>query len=275
MQITRHRVKGEDSLTYKPPFQRKVLRAGVELCRIIPAMISNWMDLLSVYILTSIYMYYWLGGETQLDSLMFAALWSWPVLVASGSLAALVALIAKWLLVGRFRERSVPLFSSLVWRGELADVFIESLAIPGFVRMSLGTPMLNLWHRCLGVKIGRSVWCETWWLPEFDLIRIADFATVNRGTVLQTHLFHDRVMSMEPVVLEDGATLGPNSFVLPGAVIGECTTVRTGSLVQRQEALPDNSEWAGNPVRYLGSTSSNAGRAEAGQENLVMEGEEQ
>lgn len=275
MQITRQRVKGEDSLTYKPPFQRKVLRAGVELCRIIPAMISNWMDLLSVYILTSIYMYYWLGGETQLDSLMFASLWSWPVLVASGSLAALVALIAKWLLVGRFRERSVPLFSSLVWRGELADVFIESLAIPGFVRMSLGTPMLNLWHRCLGVKIGRSVWCETWWLPEFDLIRISDLASVNRGTVLQTHLFHDRVMSMEPVVLEDGATLGPNSFVLPGAVIGECTTVRTGSLVQRQEALPDNSEWAGNPVRYLGSTSSNAGRAETGQESLVMEGEDQ
>ena len=32
--------------------------------------------------------------------------------------------------------------------------------------------------------------------------------TVNRGCVVQTHLFHDRIMRMDTVVLEDGATLG-------------------------------------------------------------------
>ena len=74
---------------------------------------------------------------------------------------------------------------------------------------SAGTPLLTVWLRTLGAKIGRGVWCETYWLPEADLVRLGDGATVNRGCVVQTHLFHDRVMSMDKVTLGAGATLGP------------------------------------------------------------------
>ncbi len=67
---------------------------------------------------------------------------------------------------------------------------------------------MNLWLRGLGAKIGRGVWCETYWLPEADLVTLAEGSTVNRGCVVQTHLFHDRIMRMDTVVLEEGATLG-------------------------------------------------------------------
>ena len=33
-----------------------------------------------------------------------------------------------------------------------------------------GTAVLNVWLRCMGAKIGRGVWCETYWLPETDLV---------------------------------------------------------------------------------------------------------
>nr|WP_245802145.1 Pls/PosA family non-ribosomal peptide synthetase [Corynebacterium pacaense] len=248
--IPRLNVEGESSLTYRPPTRLKVLRLLVESCRILPAIISNWLDLLTVYVLTMVYMHYWLAGEGAVKALTVAALWSWPVVLGAGICASLVPVAVKWLLIGRFRVRNAPLFSSLVWRGELLDVFVESLAVPALIRMSLGTPMLNVWHRLMGSHIGRSVWCETWWLPEYDLIVIGDGATVNRGTVLQTHLFHDRVMSMQPVHMQQGSTLGPNSFILPGADLGSCSTVGPASLVQRGEILPDNSVWQGNPVRY-------------------------
>ena len=61
---------------------------------------------------------------------------------------------------------------------------------------------MNLWLRALGAKIGRGVWCETYWLPEADLVTLAEGSTVNRGCVVQTHLFHDRIMRMDTVVLE-------------------------------------------------------------------------
>ena len=61
----------------------------------------------------------------------------------------------------------------------------------------------------MGAGIGRGVWLETYWLPESDLVRLGDGATVNRGCVVQTHLFHDRIMSMDEVRIDEGATLGP------------------------------------------------------------------
>jgi non-ribosomal peptide synthetase-like protein len=92
------------------------------------------------------------------------------------------------------------------------------------------------------------VWCETYWLPEADLVTLGDGVTVNRGCVLQTHLFHDRIMSMSPVDLADGATLGSHGIVLPGASIGAHTTVGPGSLVTRGDAVPAGTQWQGNPI---------------------------
>ena len=87
-----------------------------------------------------------------------------------------------------------------------------------------------------------------YWLPEADLVTLGDGATVNRGCVLQTHLFHDRIMSMDTVTLEDGATLGPNGVILPAASIGRAATVGPGSLVLRGEAVPRGTRWTGNPI---------------------------
>jgi non-ribosomal peptide synthetase-like protein len=79
-------------------------------------------------------------------------------------------------------------------------------------------------------------------------VRIGAGATVNRGCVVQTHLFHDRIMSMSPVHLDDGATLGPHGIVLPGAGIGSGTTVGPGSLVTRGDEVPAGTRWLGNPI---------------------------
>ncbi|HET9257357.1 MAG TPA: hypothetical protein VFO16_19445, partial [Pseudonocardiaceae bacterium] len=81
-----------------------------------------------------------------------------------------------------------------------------------------------------------------------DLITLGDGATVNRGCVLQTHLFHDRILRMDTVELAAGATLGPHGIALPAASIGAGATVGPASLVMRGEAVPPGSRWIGNPI---------------------------
>ena len=83
-----------------------------------------------------------------------------------------VAVAAKWLLVGRIRAGEHPLWSSFVWRNEVADTFVETVAAPWFARAASGTPVLNLWLRALGAEVGRGAWCETYWLPEADLVTL-------------------------------------------------------------------------------------------------------
>ncbi|MBD7996330.1 amino acid adenylation domain-containing protein [Arthrobacter sp. Sa2CUA1] len=241
--------EGDSSRTYDPPLRLKLARAAVEACRIIPAIITVWLALATVFVLAFI---------SDEAGLWAAVLWSGPVLLASGIAASLVAIAAKWLLLGQFKVSEHPLWSSFVWRNELADVFSESLAVPGLVRMSLGTPMLNAWLRWMGANVGRGVWCETWWLPEFDLIEIGKGASINRGTVLQTHLFHERIMRMDSVWIGAGATLGPNSIVLPGSTIEDGATVGSCSLVMREESVPAHSTWYGNPLTHWDAVAGSA-----------------
>ena len=85
-----------------------------------------------------------------------AALLAGPALLAAGIVAALTATVMKWLLVGKFREIDHPLWSSFVWRNELADTFVEALAVPWLIGSIGGTPLLTAWLRTMGVKIGRG-----------------------------------------------------------------------------------------------------------------------
>jgi non-ribosomal peptide synthetase-like protein len=169
-------------------------------------------------------------------------------LIVGGAVGAGITTAAKWLLVGRLKAGSHPLWSSFVWRNELADTFVEVVAAPWFARCVTGTPLLTTWFRSMGSTVGRGVWCETYWLPEADLVELGDGATVNQGSVVQTHLFHDRMLVTDAVRLRRGATLGPNSVILPAATIGRHATVGPVSLVMRGESVPDKTVWIGNPI---------------------------
>ncbi|WP_370785305.1 Pls/PosA family non-ribosomal peptide synthetase, partial [Actinomadura fibrosa] len=229
----------DQSRTYRPPRRLKAARAAVEACRIVPAACTVAVGVLTAAALEALAARYGFGA---------AALLSGLVLAAAGVLAAAVATAAKWALVGRIAAGSRELWSAFVWRNELADNFVEVLAAPWFAEPWLGTAPLNLWLRSLGARIGRGVWCATYWLPEADLVRLGDGACVNQGCVLQTHLFHDRIMRVDAVVLGPGATLGSNGVVLPAASVGAGTTVGPASLVMRGEQLPAGTRWLGNPI---------------------------
>ena len=229
----------DNSLTYNPPRKLKAARAAVELCRIVPAACSAALLLLAAAVVAD------LSGSLGLP---VAALLAGPVILGVGVAGAALATAAKWALVGRIKAEDQPLWSSFVWRNELADNFVELVAAPWFAEPWLGTAPLNAWLRALGSRIGRGVWCETYWLPEADLIVLEDAATVNRGCVVQTHLFHDRVMSMDLVTLHAGATLGPQAVILPAASIGAGATVGPASLVMRGEEVPARTRWTGNPI---------------------------
>jgi non-ribosomal peptide synthetase-like protein len=226
--------------TYDPPTRLKVARGVVEACRIVPVAVSAALAVAMAVVLAALL--------DRTHGVLLALVLVGPLLAVAGLVAALVTVAAKWLLVGRLRPGAHPLWSSFVWRNELADTFVEVVAAPWFARAVAGTPLLNVWFRLMGAKIGRGVWCETYWLPETDLVELGDGATVNQGSVVQTHLFHDRMLSMDRVILKRGATLGPNSVILPAATLGRHATVGPVSLVMRGESVPDKTVWIGNPI---------------------------
>ena len=237
--LRRTAVTGDQSRTFRPPRRLKAARAFWELCRLLPVIVTVAIAVASLVIFDALALQ---GGY------VLAALLSGVVFMLLGAIAAGSAVAAKWLLVGRIKAGEHPLWSSFIWRNEVVDTFIESVSAPWFARAASGTPALVWWLRALGSRIGHGVWCESYWLPEADLVTLGDGSTVNRGCVVQTHLFHDRIMSMDTAALAAGATLGPHSVILPAAEIAAGGTVGPASLVMRGETVPAGSYWMGNPV---------------------------
>jgi non-ribosomal peptide synthetase-like protein len=229
--------------TFHPSRKLKVMRGLVETCRLLPMIVTFGIGVAVL-------------GALQAMAGAFGWLWTslagGLVLLVTGAVAGTIAVIAKWVWVGRISAIEHPLWSSFVWRNEVSDTFVETVAAPWFARAASGTPVMNLWLRALGAKIGRGVWCETYWLPEADLVTVGDGATVSRGCVVQTHLFHDRIMRLDAVTLEPGATLGPHCVALPAAKIGAGATVGPASLVMRGDEVPPSTRWQGNPIAPWG-----------------------
>jgi non-ribosomal peptide synthetase-like protein len=234
VRLPRHAEGGDRGRTYEPSARLLWARGLVELCRIVPVLCSAALAAGTV------------GALCALG--VWAPLLSGAVLLGAGAVAALVSVVAKWALVGRHRSGEHPLWSSFVWRNELADTFVEVVAVPWLAGAVPGTPVMAAWLRGLGARIGRGVWVESYWLPEADLVTLGDGVTVDRGCVLQTHLFHDRILRTDTVVLREGATLGPGGIVLPGSTVGARTTLGPASLVMAAESVPDDTRWLGNPI---------------------------
>ncbi|MFT3716689.1 MAG: amino acid adenylation domain-containing protein [Gordonia sp. (in: high G+C Gram-positive bacteria)] len=230
---------GDDSRTFSPSTGLRVARAAIETLRLVAVWTSFaiglgvLLTLQTIATQTNVWAAIGLGGL---------------VLLATGAVAGVVTSLAKWIVLGRIRAGEHPLWSPFVWRNELSDAFVETVAAPWFANAAAGTPVLNWWLRSLGATIGRGVWCESYWLPEADLVTLGDGASVQRGCVVQTHLFHDRVMAIDAVDVDAGATLGPHCVALPASAIGESATVGPGSLVMRGDHVPAHTRWQGNPI---------------------------
>jgi non-ribosomal peptide synthetase-like protein len=239
IRLRRNADVADAALTFAPPLRLKIMRGIVETCRVVPLVLTF---AIGVAVLAALQAVALRGGYG------WAALAGGVVLLIAGAVAGATAVAAKWLVVGRIPAGEQPLWSSFVWRNEVADTFVETVAAPWFARAASGTPVMNIWLRGLGAHIGRGVWCETYWLPEADLVTLGDGSTVNRGCVVQTHLFHDRIMRMDSVVLEAGATLGPHCVALPASRIGAGATIGPASLVMRGDEVPPSTRWQGNPI---------------------------
>lgn len=239
VRLRRAATESDTTRTFDPPLRLKIARAIVETCRLIPVMVTFGIGLGVLFTLA------WL---VSFGGFWLAALAGGVVLMLAGAVAGAVSVAAKWLVVGRIGTVEHPLWSSFVWRNEVSDAFVETVAAPWFARAANGTAVMNVWLRGLGATIGRGVWCETYWLPEADLVTLGDGATVERGCVVQTHLFHDRIMSMDTVTLGAGATLGPHCVALPAAGLGDGATVGPASLVMRGDVVPPSTRWQGNPI---------------------------
>jgi non-ribosomal peptide synthetase-like protein len=240
LELPRVADKPDPARTTHPPARLIAARGAVEAIRILlPSTVSTVLAALVFWSLATI------ATGPGVWTMLIAA----PLLLGVAAVCATLFTVAvKWILIGRYRPGEHPLWSSFVWRDEILNTCQEQLAGAWLLRTAIATPLMSAYLRLMGANVGRDVWCESLNLTEFDTVTLGDGCAINRHAVVETHLFHDRLMRIGPSTLGPGATLGPATATLPDTTIGAQCTVGGRSVVMRGERLPSGTRWHGLPV---------------------------
>ena len=77
------------------------------------------------------------------------------VVFGAGLFVALTAvpIAAKWLLIGRFKAQSIPIWSFAYFRFWVVKTLMRTSPVAAFI----GTPLYNAYLRLMGARIGRNV----------------------------------------------------------------------------------------------------------------------
>ena len=238
----RERLKGfPESLTFRPSAPRRWARGIVELMRIVLPLAfviaGGYLIIMEVVPLTEDNGWGWKAA----NALAIAG-------CVFGVASFLLVVVLKCILIGRYRPQTAPMWTPFVWISEGVTSVYESLAVPNFLDILRGTPMLPWALRLLGARIGKGVFMNTTDLTEFDCVRIGDGAELNAWCGPQTHLFEDRVMKIGRVEIGARVTVGTRSTILYDTHVGDGAFLGPLTLVAKGERLPAATCWEGSPA---------------------------
>ena len=165
-----------------------------------------------------------------------------------------LGLAMKWLLLGRVRPDTHPLWSCWASRWDF-HCMAWSFYVPPVASSLAGTLWLNALLRAAGSRVGRGVVLGGTFaqdLPDPDMLTFEDGATVECN--FQAHTFEDRVLKLDRVTVRRDATVGRAAVLLYGADIGASTQVTPHSVVMKYERLLPGKTYAGFPTRVVGGT---------------------
>ena len=161
-----------------------------------------------------------------------------------------VAIAAKWLVIGRTRPGRYPLWGVYYFRWWLAQRFVGLIHFPWFQ----GTPVISLVLRALGAKVGaESV------LQSFETAGALDLLSIGRGVCIgaRTGMSNVEVVGNELVIgriaIGDGVSIGSLCNIGRDAVIGEGAELGNVCAVPEGSVIGDWETWEGSPARRTGT----------------------
>jgi non-ribosomal peptide synthetase-like protein len=156
-----------------------------------------------------------------------------------------ISVAAKWLLIGRFKAQSIPLWSFAYFRFWVVKTLMRTSPAAAFI----GTPLYNTYLCLMGAKIGRNVILKCQFAPICtDLVTIGDNTIINNETSLLAYRAQSNFIHMGPV------TIGSNAFVGEGSVLdiytamGNNTQLGHASSLQTGQRVPDGKRYHGSPA---------------------------
>jgi non-ribosomal peptide synthetase-like protein len=210
---------------------------------------------LSLYLVLGFFSLQWLGpyltytwmidNGYPLNEALVGALGSllvvYPVML-------LAAIATKWIVIGRYKPGDYPLWGWYFFRWWFVKAITSSIPIDYLA----GTPLLSLFYRLMGAKIGANVHLATDNCLAYDLLEVGDDSSIGEESSLAGCTVEQGVLRIGPIKIGRRVFVGARSVVREHAVIHDGAKLEDLSLLPRGGVIPPGEHWQGSPARRVG-----------------------
>ena len=171
-----------------------------------------------------------------------------------GGLASLIVLYPlmlaipiglKWLVIGRYRAGSYPLWGLYYFRWWLVTT-VEA-AVP--VAYLTGTPLLNIYLRFMGAKVSPDVHLGSNNFAIYDLLTIGAGTSINSDANVLGYTVDDGWLKLGAVSIGHRCFIGTRAHLAPDTVMQDASALEDLSLLPRGALIPAGQTWKGSPAQ--------------------------
>jgi non-ribosomal peptide synthetase-like protein len=160
----------------------------------------------------------------------------------------LTSVAVKWTVIGRFKPGRYPLWGSYYLRWWIVDRF-QSISWSG---MFIGTPLMSLYYRAMGAKVGRNCTISTPYCSAFDLVSIGEETSIGADThilgyrVEDGHLILGRVTVGDDCFVGVHCNLGLNVEMENQSLLDDMSMLADGAVIARGQSYRGSPAAPGN-----------------------------
>lgn len=158
-----------------------------------------------------------------------------------------LVLVLKWVVGGKFKPGSYPLWGSTFLRWW----FVQKIQAIAPVTFLTGTPLASAYLRLLGAKVGRNVMLESLEIDCPDLIEIGDDCSFENSSWIHPSEVAHGELHLRAVKVGKGCSIGVRSGLSGGSEMGQGASLRDLTCVTVGTSVPEGEEWAGGMARKV------------------------
>ncbi|TFW28457.1 Pls/PosA family non-ribosomal peptide synthetase [Massilia horti] len=228
---------------WEPPPAARRWACGLAQLAAVPALVALRM----AQWLAPFFTYHFMTGDPG-DSVPRAIAASIGVFLLATVLEFVIAGAGKWLVAGRLKPGSYPLWGVTYYRWWLADRLVESA--PSY--LLAGSSLYNWWLRALGARVGRDVIIGSMTLRAPDLLSIGDNVSVGNAVNFENARVERGRLLLGAIRLDDDACVASYAVLEGNTRVGRRGHLEGQSALPDGAQVPDGRVWSGSPARDIG-----------------------
>lgn len=167
----------------------------------------------------------------------------YPVMLA-------LSIAVKWLVIGRIKPGRYPLWGLYFFRWWFVQA-IHAIVPTSYLT---GTPLLTMYYRLMGARIGANVYLGNDGGRAYDLLSIGDDSCLGADTHFTGATIEDGWLILGPITIGERCFVGTRTVLACGSLMEDDSQLDDLSLLPGHAIIPAGECWAGSPACHAASS---------------------